>query len=392
MLKNIGHTNLNSYGIFFISIQIQLFWRIIINKINLKPLFYEEENLICAKKNKIISVASDGTESLICVLPINWLQALLLCSRLLSRLFRLEVYSSAISGGIYFISFQKKLYSFKKSSGKLTCEISFENGHGPLSFCCIDSLEGFNSTIYYGDYVSNPSYEPISIYKRLDNGGWDKCFTFPKNLINHVHGLVKDDIRNCVWILTGDYGSSFGIYKATNNFSKVEPIIIGDQKFRSCVAYPVIDGLLYATDSHLEKNTIRILKNIDDNWVSEEISKINGPVIYGCELLDFFIFATSVEPGLKKSNKISTLLDREKGPGIINNHVEIVAISKLTMKKTILEVNPKDLLPARLFQFGSACFPSKSNSSNRLATYYTATQKYEGELRDIEIKKESINT
>ena len=350
-----------------------------------KPLFYDQGSLICSKRNKVFAVADDGTESLICELPVNWLESLLLCSRLLSRLLRLEVYSSAIHCNMYFFSFRKKLYSYLKDSNKLTCEINYAKGHGPLSFCCIDGLNGFDDTVYFGDYFGNSNCDPVSIYKRVQSGKWEQCYSFQRGLINHIHGLVEDTTNNCIWILTGDYGTSFGIYRATLNFSVVQPILIGDQRYRSCVAYPVADGLLYATDSHLEKNTIRILKNMNGSWISEEITKINGPVIYGTELLDYFIFATSIEPGVKKSNIVLTLLARDIGPGIINNQVEIVAISKSSYEITILEVNPKDSFPARLFQFGSACFPSNAFRSNRLTTYYTATKNYEGQLRSLEL-------
>jgi hypothetical protein len=267
----------------------------------------------------------------------------------------------------------------------LTCEINYKKGHGPISFCCIDGSNGFDDTVYFGDYFGNPNFDPVSIYKRDQSGKWNQCYSFQKGLINHIHGLVEDVANKCIWILTGDYGSSFGIYRANLDFSLVEPILVGNQKFRSCVAYPVADGLLYATDSHLEKNSIRILKNINGSWISEEITTINGPVIYGTELLDYFIFATSVEPGVKKSNIVLTLLARDTGPGIINNQVEIVAISKSNYEITILEVNPKDSFPARLFQFGTACFPSNAFRSNRLTTYYTATKNHEGQLRNLEL-------
>jgi len=129
-----------------------------------------------------------------------------------------------------------------------------------------------------------------------------------------------------------------------------------------------------------------MLKNTDHNWVSEEITKLNGPVIYGTELQDFYIFATCVEPGLRKSNKFLNLLAYDLAPGIIKNQVEIVAISKLDLKKIILEVNPKDFLPARLFQFGSACFPGNAFRSNNLLAYYTATKNYEGQMRSLDLK------
>jgi hypothetical protein len=350
-----------------------------------KPLFYDGFRLVVSRKNRIFILLEDGSEEFLAAIPVSFYSKILMSLRLLTRLFRLEVYSSAIHGETYYFCFKEKLYSYNKITKKLVVEMFFERGHGPLSFCCIEGLKGFDDTVYFGDYFGNHDCIPTSIYKRLQPGKWEKCHTFPRGSINHIHGLVKDTANHCIWILTGDYGVSFGIYRATLDFTVVESILIGDQKYRSCVAYPIAEGLLYATDSHLEKNTIRILKNNNGSWTSEEIAKTNGPVIYGTELLDYFVFATSVEPGIKKGNIVLTLLARDIGPGIINNQVEIVAISKSSLKSTVLEVNPKDSLPARLFQFGSACFPSNAFRSNHLSIYYTATKNYEGQLRDLEL-------
>lgn len=145
--------------------------------------------------------------------------------------------------------------------------------------------------------------------------------------------------------------------------------------------------MLYATDSHLEQNTIRVLAKIDGEWSSSWFADINGPVIYGCELLDFYVFATSVEPGLVKSNIVATLLDTRKGPGIDKNQVEIIAVSKSTKRIHKIEENQKDFLPARIFQFGSAMFPSFSSHSNHLYTYYTATQSAEGQTKIIDLNQ-----
>lgn len=353
--------------------------------VSAKPLFYDESRLILSKGNKIFYQLEDGSITLLVTLPVSTLKRILMSIRLLARIFRLDVYSSAIHKDNYYFCFDKKLFSFNKSSKKLTVEMSFDLGHGPLSFCCIGGLEGIDDNIYFGDYIGNPNRNPVSIYRRIESGNWERCYTFSNGLVNHIHGLVEDSINNCIWILTGDYGSFFGIYKANYDFSYVEPILIGDQKYRTCVAYPLADGLLYATDSHLEENTIRMLKNKNGNWISKEITKVNGPVIYGTELLDYYIFATSVEPGIKKNNIVLDLLACDKGPGIKKNQVEIVAISKSSLKKKILEVNPKDFFPARLFQFGAACFPSNASRSNALATYYTATKNYDGKMRRLEV-------
>lgn len=355
-----------------------------------KPLFYDDGQLIFSKANKIFRSNPDGSETKLFTIPVGPIKALLLRSRLAIRIFRLEVYAATFDREHYFVCYLGRLYSFNLEKKELKVEMTFLKGHGPITFAHGHDIQGFKDSIYFGDYFSDSEFDCIKIHGRDELGCWSTRYTFEEGLINHVHALVPDSVNNCMWILTGDYGSSYGIYKASDDFSKVEPVLIGDQQYRSCVAYPFNGGLLYATDSHLEHNTIRALGYVDNKWVSTHIADINGPVIYGCELLDYYIFATSVEPGVVRSNLISTLLDRSKGPGIIENRVEILAVRKGTTTVKRISENAKDWLPARLFQFGSAMFPSNSSHVNMLAAYYTATVDGEGQTQIIDVARSSF--
>jgi len=350
-----------------------------------KPLFYDGDTLIYSKGNRVVYFSEDGDEKLIFKMPVSWLKYFFYLSRLLTRIFRLEVYSAAIHTNTYFISYLGKLYSYNKNTKALRVDFTFKKGQGPLSFCNTVGIKGFYDTIYFGEYFSDRNLDRIGIMKWDSICGWTECYVFEEGLINHIHSLIPDNKNNCVWILTGDHGPAAAIYRAQDDFSNVELIVSGKQKYRSCVAFPISAGLLYSTDSHLEKNSIRILSLINGEWLSTKFVDINGPVIYGCELQDYYVFSTSVEPGKEKTNFICTLLDRKKGPGILNNQVEIVAIEKVSMKIIKVETNPKDALPARLFQFGSAMFPGSSSHNNRLVIYYTATKNYEGQIKTIEL-------
>jgi outer membrane protein assembly factor BamB len=361
--------------------------RYILQKSIYKPLFYDDGQLVFSKGNKIYKLNHDGSETKLFSIPVNFITKFLLLFRLAIRLFRLEVYAATSDSEHYFICYLGKLYSYNLVKKELKVEMNFFKGHGPLSFANIQGIKGFKDSIYFGDYFSDGEFDCIKIYARDESGHWRVCYTFEGGLINHIHALVPDSMNNCIWILTGDYGPSYGIYMASDDFLKVDPVLIGDQQYRSCVAYPFNGGLLYATDSHLESNSIRLLSYVGDKWASTHIADINGPVIYGCELLDYYIFATSVEPGLVKSNLISTLMDRQKGAGIIENQVEILAVKKGTTSVIRIEQNPKDWLPARLFQFGSAMFPSNSLHTNVLATYYTATSNREGQTEFIDVSQ-----
>jgi len=351
-----------------------------------KPLFYDRSVLICARRNKIFKLHDDGTEEFLFSIPTTNINLLFLHSRLLSRLLRLGVYSSVIHNNTYFFCFSKKLYSYNPKQKILSVEFYFEKGHGPLSFCSEIKLKGFSRTVYFGEYFSNKDLNAVRILKRNHNGTWVKCYEFAKGSINHIHRLVEDRQNNCIWILAGDFGSAAGIYRTTNNFTNVEKIVYGNQKYRSCVAFPLENGLLYATDSQFEKNSIRVLRNFNGEWISCHLFDTNGPVIYGCELKDFYIFSTSVEPGKLEKNLLLKMLDRESGPGIINDYVEIIALDKDNLKLISVSKNAKDVFPPRLFQFGSAMFPSVTSHHNIIHAYFTATKFNEGKIEVIDMK------
>jgi hypothetical protein len=350
-----------------------------------KALFNDGDSMIYARKNRILRFLDCGTVEVIFSIPVSWITSLLMCSRLLTRIFRLGVYRAALHGHVYVVCCGGKLYSYDKITKKLEIELVFEKGRGPLSFCDASNVVGFGDTLYFGDYFSDANLDRIRIRKRLSSGEWKTCYTFQEGRINHIHSLVPDAANNCIWILTGDFGSAAAIYRSSDDFNNIELIVHGEQMYRACVAYPVPDGLLYATDSQFERNSIRILKQQGGVWVSEHLFDVNGPVIYGCELADYYVFSTSVEPGEVKSNFICTLLDRTKGAGILRNQVEIVGVEKVSMALIGVETNPKDFWPANLFQIGSAMFAGPSPHNNQLFIYYTGTKNNEGQTKVIEL-------
>jgi hypothetical protein len=344
-----------------------------------KALFNDGGSTIYAKKNQILRVLDCGTIEVIFSVPVGWITSLLMCSRLFTRIFRLGVYRAALHGHVYLVCIGRKLYSYDKINRKIATELVFEKGHGPLSFCHVRGLEGFENTLYFGEYFSDDKLDRIRIFKRLPNGRWRVVYTFQEGRINHIHSLVADAANNCIWILTGDFGSAAAIYRAYDDFQNVEVIVQGEQIHRACIAFPSEGGLIYATDTQFEMNTIRRLFKGPSGWLTEQLHEVNGPVVYGCELKDYHVFSTVVEPGEPKSSLLRTLFDREKGPGVVHNRVEVVALNKKTKTLTQVIADEKDSWPARLCQFGSVMFAEHSANSNQIYAYFTATKKYENQ-------------
>lgn len=299
-------------------------------------------------------------------LPGSFSKRVLCHSRLMIRLFRFEPrvviriseYSFLVSflGGIYLLS-KINIY------WNLNCEHSYRNGmNNPLSLVKIKDITGFSDCIVYGDYWGNLNKEKVSIHRRI-NGKWSVVFSFKEGTVTHIHGIIPDQVRSCVYILTGDEDSESGIWIAKDDFTFVQPIIIGKQMFRSCVAFPVPNGLLYATDTPLEKNSINFLSLEDDSWGEvHELHSITGSCIYGTECLidgeSCYVFATTVEGDSRKKG-FRYYLSRKRGPGILCNYVECLLLKNPKDELASIASFTKDIWPF-IFQFGGITFASGS--------------------------------
>ena len=339
---------------------------------NLKPLFFFEESLFFANQNKILFLF-EGKINFFCELPNNFFFLLLNKFKYASRFFRSNVWSSKVFKDNAYICYGGDLYAINLHSKEISKEISFKKGRGPLSFCEIKDIKGFEDGIYFGEYFMNPNLEEIKIFGKTNSYAWKDFYTFKNEYaINHIHSLIPDKYNNCVWILSGDFKDAAAIFKATNNFNKIEKVIGSDQNSRGVIAFPTKKGLVYATDSQFIENTIRILTFENNRWQSEELFKINGPVTNGCELPDFYVFSTSTEPGEESKNKIKSFFDKKPGVGIKENESQIILLSKDLTNLNVIYRNQKDWLPYRLFQFGSISFPQGENKNNRIYAYPVA--------------------
>lgn len=333
-----------------------------------KPLFIKGDKVFVSRGADVFAI--EGKEKkIIFSFQIGGIKKILNKFKLFYRLKRSGVYSAIEYNGLSFYSYNRQIFSFDFNKNVLTKEVDLKKGNGPLEFSVIQGIDKFDEGVYFGEYFGNADKEEIHIYKRKDIGTWESVYTFSKGEINHIHALVPDRNQNCVWVLVGDFDDSAGIWKATDNFNKVERIVGGSQQFRSCVAFPVNEGLLYATDSQFEENHIRLLKKAAGRWESKAIFPMNGSSIYGAELKDYYVFSTSTEPRDEKSNLLLSLLDNKKGPGIIKNQSDVIICNKETLECKVLYSRKKDIFPYRLFQFGAIMFPKGKKIDNSLYAY-----------------------
>lgn len=342
--------------------------KVVLNK--LKPLFHDPAGyMVFGAGNALYRRSELGKLELLVALPESRKKKVLAISTWVYRLARMGFGCGAFFQGRYFFTHGANLYSYNPARPELRCEFRFRVGRGPLSFAVVEGVEGFEDGIYFGEYFGNRQRAPVNVYKRDSSGEWTVVYTFASGEINHVHSLVADPLRNCIWILAGDFEHSASIWKVGRSFSVVQPVLRGEQVHRSCVAFPLTQGLLYATDTQITGNSIRLLREHAGVWKSELVLNINGSCIYGCELKDYFVFSTATEPSDDISNKYLSLFDRRPGPGIIKNQSDVLAVRKSDLSCVLLYSKKKDFLPYRLFQFGAIMFPHGKGRDNTLYSY-----------------------
>ncbi|HEX8576508.1 MAG TPA: hypothetical protein VF677_09460 [Flavobacterium sp.] len=350
--------------------------------------FINDTELLVSQNNKLFLYDIEKDKLVYIIdLQSTFLKKAISKIKLLSRLLRLGVrYSIPITKNIILVVFNNRFFELNIIKKEVKETFVLPRGNRPLNITEVKNIKGFDDGLYFGEYFENLKRLPVHIYKRNFDQTWSIVFTFPEKTIEHVHNIIPDPYNDCLWLLVGDFDKAAGIWKVTENFQKVEPIVTNKQKYRACVAYPTEHGLVYATDSQLEKNSIRILKKEDEMWVSRFIKEINGPAIYGCKIKEDIFFSTSVEGDSLSKGKLKMFLDKKPGPGILDNNSVIVG-GNLEKGFNVMYKNKKDKWPFILFQFGVMIFPSGKNNSDKLILYNIALKSNDLNTSIFNIKK-----
>ena len=326
---------------------------------NFKSLIAIDDKSILGYKNGAIYIYNMKNNSFrkIVILPQSLFWKFLSYIRIFERTFRMEPrFAIKLNNEEYLISYSGAMYRISLLSKDIVLEHEYINGmNNPLHPCNIKGLEGFDDGVYYGEYTGNSERSPVSVYKRNANTGtWKPVFSFNQGQINHIHNIVPDYINQRMLILTGDTDSASGIWSAKENFSTVEPLLIGKQEFRSCSLFPVEQGFIYATDAPLDKNYIFHRKLINGKWETEKLYELQGSVIYSIENNGFYYFSTTVEPDSNIKGK-RYLITNKLGPSINDRNVNVIAGNLDEGFKVIIKFK-KDIYPMGLCQFGAVHF------------------------------------
>jgi len=332
-----------------------------------------DKKILLCKANKLYlyDIANDSKEFLLKI-PFKKKYQSFSFSKKLRRLFRLDIpyayYSEFLS--ILFVCAAGKIYEIDLESQQITSTFDLSRGSRPLNLTEVGGIKGFEQGIYFGEYFANSKYGPLHIYKRVGVGDWQIVYTFPMNSAYHIHNLILDPYRNCLWIFTGDLDEHTAIWKAEDNFRTVKPLFKGNQYYRACFGIALENRLLYATDSQMVENVVcEILFNGEEHHF-RKVASIEGSVIYGSRFQNYFLGATAVEPnGFPTSLTLHQIVNNKHGKGIKSNNATVFLYDYRNQTFQEIKRNEKDKLPFFLFQFGSMRFPTGMENAQYLIWY-----------------------
>lgn len=293
-------------------------------------------------------------------------------SKLISRLLRLGVRAAEnIDGERVVLSIGNILYELNVNNGVLSKGYFCGEGVRPLLFTKVSNTDGFEDGIYFGGYLGNMDKNPVNVYHRVGEDKWKVVYTFPQGAINHVHAIVSDPYRNCLWLFTGDFDDSAAIWKATDGFKTVERVVCNNQIYRGCVVFVLPEGLLYATDAPFADDYVYLMD--PEIYEIKEICPIDGSCIYGCQWKDKFVFSSTVEGDGRNTPKLEFFFGRKRGAGIKDEYVHMY-MGNLNDGFHEIYKEKKDGMPYYTFQFGVFRFPYGINNGDVLYFQPVATK------------------
>lgn len=345
--------------------------------------FMPDGSLLCYSNGQVI-VMRDGKKEKKISVPINNKERYLGWSRLISRLLRFGIrVAEVMDDNSVLLSIGNKLHEVDVESGTVSKGWFCGERIRPLQLTNVTGIQGITDGIYFGGYLSNMSKKPVHVYHRNGIDDWEIVYTFPQGTINHVHNIVADPYRQCLWIFTGDFEDAAAIWKVTDDFKNVERVKSNDQKWRSDIVFPLEEGLLYATDAPFADDYIYLLN--PDTLEVEEVYPIHGSCIYGCKWRDKFLFSSTVEGDGRNMTRNEFYFTRKRGAGIKDDYVHMYMGN---MKEGFKEIykEKKDCMPFYTFQFGVFKFPSGVNNGDTLFFQPVATNKNDLRLMAIRDK------
>ena len=337
-----------------------------------KPLYYSNERIVTFRHGKLFVYSNEQLEKTIKLFGVPFYKK----NRLLNRLLRLEPKSyKLLSNDELILSVKKQIFLVNIVSGNVQvvqeCKMS-----EPLNFCC--GIEKWK--VLWGEYGYNASRESISVYGLTDNNEVEKVYEFAPKRIRHIHNIIKKSDNSGYYILTGDFDKEPCIFETDIFFHDVSVFLGENQNYRSVVAFDTPSGILFATDTTFQRNTLYL---ISKNKEVSKICELPGTVLYGERINDGFLLSTTVEFD-ENIKGFKTYFTKKRGLGNPSNKADLLFIDK-DFKVHKLSSLKKDCLSMKLFQYGSFKLP-QFGSCDDVVVFPNALKKYDGKMMKIDYK------
>lgn len=324
-------------------------------------------------------------QAYLATLPGSPLKRVLSRFRLCRRILRMDpTVAVAMDAGQVLILAGRELWRLEIAAKQLVHEFTIPGGRKALNVTRCEGIAGIADGYYFGDYWDNGAMlAAASVWFRpLQEANWREAHRFAAGEFEHIHNIVPDPYRQCLWVLTGDWGQGSCIWQVRDDWREVVPVLRGEQRYRAVWLYPMEDALIYATDSNLEQNYLFRMRQAGGQWEVEQLAELPGSSIYAAALAEGVCFSTTVEPGKPSGNLVYDLLIENKlGPGILDDAARLYYYSPRTGLHELLR-GKKDLFPMRLCQFGTFQFGA---SATHCYAYGAALKHYDDCLLAIDI-------
>lgn len=344
--------------------------------------------LICNRKSQLMvhHLRNEAFE-MIGELPLSSKERFLMHFTLAARALRLVNFTCCqMDGGKVLVAYRSVVYLVDVTKKEIITLFAIDKGKRPLFFCNVKiATPNTRAGIYYGDYCGNNSKNPINIY-HVNPHTFEKdvVYTFEKGMVNHVHNVVYDEERDCIWVFTGDFGDAAAIWRTTDGFKTIECVLKGNQDYRADVVTIRQGNIWYATDAPFAPNHLMRLYEGNDGWTLERVSPLNGPVIYGGRMGNQLVFSTDVESDGVYKSRFETLTSRKLGKGIKDYNAYLYLLDLNTRELKIIYKCKKDILPFVVFQFGAIMFPHGECDGQTIPAFHVALNKHQ--LKTLMIK------
>ena len=222
--------------------------------------------------------------------------------------------------------------------------------------------------LYFGEYdTARTPHSSCLFISRNGGESWEKGFCFEPGTVRHIHHVVYDEYRKVFWILTGDYGEEIGIWKSPD-LRTVERAWGGRQQFRAVELVPMLQGLLWATDTEVETNRV-MYWDLNTNQL-EVRQELPGSAFYCRRIGKHFVITTVVEPSGANTEPRATLWVSPDGH----------------QWKEVLRL-PRSFLPLRYFGYAELALPWYA-ASDETPYFYLSTRNCRGGDRMIVFTRE----